>query len=269
MRYRAFLRKVLNHCNNIGLVNSIIFVPEYLCKRISTHYFRKFNTPTLAELNRISLSAHHSVHTMPIFPDNENGELSWYDIEAEYKLLIEELGKRQKSTSTILAYPSEFAIESNTRLLLYALTRIVKPRIFLECGVADGHSTFFILNALLQNGHGHLYSVDVNANVGSLLSESEKKLWSLKILNRKKPRQDFKIFVDSLLSIDLFLHDSDHSYGWQLFEYSCVAPKLGSTGIFISDDIDASYAFIDFCVNNRLTPILLFDERKIVGVVKM
>lgn len=44
----------------------------------------------------------------------------------------------------------------------------------------------------------------------------------------------------------MFLHDSDHSYRWRMFEYTTVRDRLKSDGILLSDDVDVSYAFIDF-----------------------
>ncbi len=37
----------------------------------------------------------------------------------------------------------------------------------------------------------------------------------------------------------------------------------------MSDDADASYAFLDFCNNHKLNPVFLYDLRKIFGIAKI
>src|SRR5687768_7205690 len=44
---------------------------------------------------------------------------------------------------------------------LYFLVRALKPRIAVETGVCYGASTSYILEALVRNGGGTLYSIDL------------------------------------------------------------------------------------------------------------
>ena len=46
--------------------------------------------------------------------------------------------------------------------------------------------------------------------------------------------------------VDLFVHDSDHSYGHMLWEYSTAWPRLSGGGVLYSDDIEWNSAFRDF-----------------------
>ena len=36
-----------------------------------------------------------------------------------------------------------------------------------------------------------------------------------------------------------------------------------------SDDVDKSFAFLDFCKARRLEPVLLLDRRKVFGVTRV
>ncbi|ACR41606.1 hypothetical protein M164_0999 [Sulfolobus islandicus M.16.4] len=65
----------------------------------------------------------------------------------------------------------------------------------------------------------------------------------------------------------MFIHDSNHTYRWQIFEYELVYPLLNENGLLISDDIDFSYAFLDFLKNHNCRAQGLFDKYKILGIL--
>ena len=45
--------------------------------------------------------------------------------------------------------------------VIYAIVRALKPKLFVETGVQNGISTYFILSALERNGYGMLHSIDI------------------------------------------------------------------------------------------------------------
>jgi predicted O-methyltransferase YrrM len=140
-------------------------------------------------------------------------------------------------------YPESYAIEDETSFLLYSLVRCLRPRAVLETGVADGRSSCIILQAMAKNGVGVLYSVDVSSEVGSLVSDEMGDRWHLKLLGRDV-RRDLQAIVNDMPEIDIFIHDSDHSYLWQLFEYRVALGKIQSKmGLICSDDVDKSYLY--------------------------
>ena len=164
-------------------------------------------------------------------------------------------------------FPIEYGIEPITLRLLYALIRIRRPSIVLESGVANGHSTVVLSNAIARNGAGALHSVDVVDNPGPLLNDAERRGWHYHRIPPLGPRREFESVVRSIGPVDLFFHDSDHSYDWQSFEYRTMNPALSADGVMVSDDVDYSYAFVDFCRRSGRTPRLLFDRRKVIGVL--
>jgi predicted O-methyltransferase YrrM len=149
---------------------------------------------------------------------------------------------------------------------LYALVRTLRPGIVLETGVANGHSSFFILRALRANGCGELHSIDRSAQVGCLLSGDERSSWHLHVLHPQGLRKHFLQILDALPAIDLFLHDSDHSYFWQSFEMQAALKKLSAKGVLASDDCDGGYAFLDVCHQANLRPVFLVEARKVFGL---
>jgi hypothetical protein len=124
------------------------------------------------------------------------------------------------------------------------------------------------LHALRANGPGTLHSVDVSGDVGQLVDDGERKDWRLTILQGDW-RQHFRAIAAGAAPIGLFVHDSNHSYQWQEFEYETVLPHMSDTGIFASDDVDFSYAFLDFCARERRRPVILAGRRKVFGYLPL
>jgi predicted O-methyltransferase YrrM len=87
----------------------------------------------------------------------------------------------ERYKTVTLTYGAAFAIEEGSAFLMYALVRLLSPSVVLETGVANGHSSALILNALAENGCGELHSVDVSDNVGNLVVD--KRRWCLHLLN--------------------------------------------------------------------------------------
>ena len=115
------------------------------------------------------------------------------------------------------------------------------------------------------NGVGRLHSVDVSRQVGSLLTEAEKREWTLHVADGSKA--GFREVLETIPAIDLFIHDSDHSYWWQSFELESALGHVSPGGIIASDDCDKSYAFLDFCASLPAGAFLLHDSRKVFGLV--
>ena len=144
--------------------------------------------------------------------------------------------------------------------IFYILMRKVKPNIVVETGVSFGVTSSFILQAMEDNGFGILYSIDLpfefatKEEVGIIVPRRQRHRWEL-ILG------DSKIELPRLLkdldSIDVFFHDSLHTYEHMMFEFKTAWPKIRKDGILISDDIHLNNSFIDFCKAEKCKPIIL------------
>jgi predicted O-methyltransferase YrrM len=166
-----------------------------------------------------------------------------------------------------LQYPRAWAIEQGTNRLLYLLVRLAQPRLVLEVGVADGNSSFVMIEALRRNGSGVLHSVDVNPNTGVLVDATTSPPWVMHIHDAGKSTSAMVRLVRSLGPIAFCFHDALHSYRGQLEDYNAIGPCLGPGAIFLSDDVHASHAFVDWCRQLQLDPALLFDARKVSGLI--
>lgn len=145
---------------------------------------------------------------------------------------------------------------------LYCVIRYMKPTTIVETGVSHGFSSWIILNAIRKNKKGKLYSIDLpdndtnkNYNINTIYQETGwlvpdelKNNWTL-------IEGDSKIILPDLLkkldNIDIFFHDSFHSYEHMMFEYSTSFKFINTPGMLISDDIHKNNAFSEFSRDNK------------------
>ena len=146
-------------------------------------------------------------------------------------------------------------------IILYFLVRKLKPVSIIETGVHRGVSSLFILQALEDNGIGKLYSIDLPLagyetdvggytksflppeKVGICVSKKLRNRWNL-ILGDSKDK--LPKLLSSIKSIDLFLHDSKHTYEHMMWEFGTIWPILNNDGILVSDDTNWNKSFLDF-----------------------
>jgi predicted O-methyltransferase YrrM len=150
----------------------------------------------------------------------------------------------------------------------YAIARAARPDIIIETGVAFGVTSAFFLKALQINGKGVLHSIDLpplateTDKVGIFVPPDLKSQWQL---HRGKSRRLLPPLLADLPPIDLFLHDSLHTYRNMRFEYEVVWPALKPGGILLSDDVALNRAFETFV--RRFNPsFAAVDEQSLFGV---
>ena len=148
-------------------------------------------------------------------------------------------------------------------LLLYGVVRVSRPKFVLETGVFDGISSALILRAMERNSEGTLISIDLPAR--EIIVDATDRMpdgalpqrcdpgWIVPEALRKRYRLhlgDSKELLPGLLQecgqVDIFLHDSLHTYQHQFFEYEIAWPFITPGGLLLSDDIFWSRAFHRF-----------------------
>lgn len=222
----------------------------------------KLLTPSLIELS--IASNYSSTSSLEIFNRLNKPKVDLPFLVTEFQKLRDDLISRQSCSNQ--AYPKAYNIADELCLLIYLTVRTYHPLTILETGVANGVSSYFILNAMNKNNQGTLYSTDIASDVGGILNEEEKKRWKLKVLNNRKIGSQFREIVDDLPSMDIFVHDSDHTFDGQMSEYKQIYHKISDSGFLISDDVDMSYAFIHFCSTHGINPMILVTSTKVVGL---
>jgi predicted O-methyltransferase YrrM len=145
---------------------------------------------------------------------------------------------------------------------VYVIVRAVKPRVMLETGVASGISSAHILRALERNGEGALHSIDLpdvqqgsvlprGRSTGWIVPDSLRARWTLRLGDA---RTLLPATLKGLERLDVFLHDSDHSYEHMAFEFAQALPRLAPRGLLLSDDAHLHGAWDDFCRKHALRP---------------
>ncbi len=146
---------------------------------------------------------------------------------------------------------------------LYLLVRAARPRVVVETGVLYGASSGHILAALEANGEGELHSIDLGTRPGepphdSLVRPDLAARWHYHVGD---VRARLVPLLDALGRIDLFHHDSLHTFEHMTWEYRTAARVLAPDGVLSSLDILAAdglrgvlreNAFPAFCRRRRL-----------------
>ena len=135
----------------------------------------------------------------------------------------------------------QWSATSELAATTYALVKILKPATVIETGVGAGVSSWTILKAMEENGTGRLVSIDLPTpntellpDVGYLVPDELRHRWDLRTgpSSRILPQA-----LNELGDIDMFQHDSRHSYSNQINEYNTAWQSIKLSGILVSDDV--------------------------------
>lgn len=140
---------------------------------------------------------------------------------------------------------------------LYSIILAVKPELIVETGVSLGVSSSYILSALHENRRGRLISVDVEKQAGEIVDDRLRHLWDLRIGESQKVLSTLEID-----GIDVFFHDSDHSYSNMMWEFRWAYDRLKEGGVIISDDISWNNSIFDFCQEKGEEVLFLQTSRR-------
>lgn len=178
----------------------------------------------------------------------------------EAENLFESVSVKQQQVTNL-----RWNAEKQLFTLLYALVKANNPKVVIETGVANGITTNAIMKALdINDNTGELHSFDVlpetsNAYIGS-------GNWNFHLLNSKNTYKQIVNEISKLPKVDIWVHDSNHGYRWQKFEYLLALKSLKTGGILISDDIDASSAWSELSRSHFRKSYIIFDSRKFIGI---
>lgn len=238
-----------------------------LLDRVLAKLFGPIGRATTPPDMKMLAAASHAVHhdadalTVTLFPEADIASLNKRFEEIAH-------GYEERSQDKVLPFPNEISIEKESSRFLYHLVRLSRPDLVVETGVANGWATSIILEALNDNASGRLISIDVSEEAGALVPHDLRTAWELRVLPRRGLPRRLSDALRDLTGVDLFLHDSDHHYRWMKHEFGEMKDRMHPRGWIVSDDIDLNLAFIELCRDLERKPHLLFDTRKVLGVVQ-
>ncbi|REJ84073.1 MAG: class I SAM-dependent methyltransferase [Bacteroidetes bacterium] len=153
---------------------------------------------------------------------------------------------------------------------LYYIVRCARPELMVETGVAHGVSSWTILNAMHRNGTGNLYSIDLpNLDLKSYnpANISQQSGWVVPDILRQRwelqlgPSSELlPALIKRLGKIDIFFHDSDHSYDNMMFEFGAVYDSIKEEGLILSDDVHKNNSFRDFVNSSNICGIQFYTK---------
>lgn len=157
--------------------------------------------------------------------------------------------------------------------LLYFLTRLKKPRVIVETGVAAGYSSSAFLAAIKRNRFGRLYSSDFpyfrlkdpEKFIGLIVKKNLKNNWELFI-------EGDEINIPKILKkvsiIDFFHYDSDKSYFRRKKVFCLIKKYLARDSIAVMDDIQDNSFFFDLIKSEKPKNWRVFKfEGKYIGLI--
>jgi len=159
----------------------------------------------------------------------------------------------------------------NWREFLFILVRAVKPNIMIETGSFDGLSTAVILLAMAKNIKGTLYTIDlcnpslpkdIDAEPAWVVPDYLRDRLQLK---KGTSAEHLKSVIEQVGEVDIFYHDSWHTYKNMMFEYQTVWAALRPNGLLMSEYLpDLNDAFKDFTKDKANEPIILANNRQFI-----
>jgi len=161
-------------------------------------------------------------------------------IEQDTRRLLEEIRREDP-------FSQRWAADSLLARCCYLLCRLIQPSAVVETGVAYGVSSAFILRALEENGHGTLHSVDLPP-----LRREAERFWGIAVpeelrsrwhLHRGASGRVLPRLLRETGPVDLFVHDSLHTYRNMRREFETVWPHLRASSVLIADDVERNRAF--------------------------
>jgi predicted O-methyltransferase YrrM len=187
----------------------------------------------------------------------------------------------EKEALETYAVKSDFGVKQSgvyNLILAHILIRARKMQVVIETGISSGRSSTAFLEALCMNNEGTLYSFDLDPEdtartplatkpeyaahyqnyttyapvgvkaPGWLVPDFVKSRWVVTLgdSNITLPKK-----LSEIGTIDMFYHDSDHTYETMTHEFNEAWPRLRSGGLLLVDNASTSNAYPDFIEKHR------------------
>jgi len=141
--------------------------------------------------------------------------------------------------------------ESALGRAVWCTTRHAHPEVVVETGVAHGITSRIVLEALGQNGDGHLWSIDLphpldnrlHKETGAAVTDACRGRWSYL---EGSSRQRLPALTAKVGRVNMFIHDSLHTAKNTFFEMEQVSSVMPSGAVMLVDDIGSHDGFVTF-----------------------
>lgn len=227
-----------------GLQRTLTWAQEFIVDKTMTPRHQK----RLGEYKQYVQNLEHAIETVKI------------DCAEEVSLILKQDLPFVERWSNASENIHRWHGSSELARLCFAVCRLLRPRIVLETGVGAGVTSWAILQGLAENKFGHLHSIDLPTprstgliEIGYLVPKDLRGRWTKHF---GPSRAILPKLVCEMQPLDLFVHDSRHSYHNQKMEYTTVWPYLKAGGILISDDVRTD-ALLEVSEHWKINPIII------------
>jgi len=253
---------IKNHFKNVSFVIKNKMILEKMDRKWQ-NISSRWKKNRLNEIHEQALNPKDALSI--IFPGKSVDPKIFHNLENHLDNFISKV-KNNEENSLDFPYPLITALPKNISRFLFSICFFSQPELIIETGVAYGFSSSYILLALSLLKKGKLISIDV-----LLRNEHRPEKFGIAIPSELKKRQqliigksteELKKLLQEDTKIDIFLHDSLHTYKYMMEEYQIAWTFIKNHGFLVSDDVSDNNAFLDFSEKVGRKPIIIFDEIK-------
>lgn len=144
--------------------------------------------------------------------------------------------------------------------VLYSVCLARAPESVLETGVAHGLSSLAVLLAMEENDRGSLVSIDMpyrgstdDSYVGQAVPDELRHRWQL---IRQPDRRGIPKAISTSGPFDVVHYDSDKTRSGRLFAYPLLWDATRAGGLFLSDDVNDDFVFLEFAEEVGVEPVV-------------
>ncbi len=268
------LEKAEPYQSKLSLAGRVVYPVDAFLSRLAVEY--KNSLPVTRKLKEIFIGKHSTVSSRE---EQEHDPTAWKTFVTEQygveRTVIE--GYEREFADEVLPFIHEqekkaLAVSNQESLygkmyrldIWYVLIRVVQPQTIVETGLGQGASAVTSMLALRKNAEenedsqGKLWTVsypdtEYQHSDGVLITcDAEyRKLWPEWTLVEGDSLQELPGLLQQLGTIDMFLHDSNHTLPHMIAEFNLAYAVLRKGGVIASDDaqipIPFTKPFQSFC----------------------
>jgi hypothetical protein len=221
--------------------------------------------------NKIEITWHNYSQKNKLYNICLEDPVKYIDEFTQDEALLEHLRLQLQTHTSYAPGEDDFAFTANgdnhffSMITIYTLTRSLKPDTIVETGGIPGKATAALLKAIKRNNYqGRLWTCSVphkqqedDVPLGFIKQHQtpSEHQWIIPPTLLKKDRHQFvlgeikktlKMVLGELDRIDMFVHDSTHTYEQMSFELKAAWPHLNKGGILICNKYHKNDAFKEF-----------------------
>lgn len=202
---------------------------------------------------------------MPMYKENFDKIYKFLNVsEEEFEQAMNDADDVSEYTQSKVGNKDYWQVSESELRLLYAAVKILKPDVIAETGVGPGTTSTAILMASREKGSkllsfdlGQRYGQAESKPVGFVVPDELRDRWNLIIGDSKETLPES---LSKFGPIDMFFHDSEHTYDHVLFELETAMRNFNERFLIVIDNYNWSKAPEDFAKKYGLTLVHVADD---------